>query len=131
MSPSGNIYFIFTDNFRQPRCGNPSSGHSVVLHFLPFVKNGVKSDVALLTEGFRCGCSKAVSCGKYFDPPNMLFKFKSGGCYAVSEGFLSAGEYYVIVASLLAPRQERCPSAQEVYPVTSVTCYDFLPDEAI
>lgn len=55
--------------------------------------------MALLTEGFRCGCSKAVSCGKYFDPPNVLLKFKSGGCYAVSEGFLSAGEYYVIVAS--------------------------------
>lgn len=54
--------------------------------------------MALLTEGFSCGCWKAVSCGKYFDPPNVLLKFKSGG-YAVSEGFLSAGEYDVIVAS--------------------------------
>jgi len=33
----GNIYFIFTGNFRQPRCGNPSSRHSVMLHFLSLV----------------------------------------------------------------------------------------------
>ena len=94
LSTLGNIYFIFTGNLRQPRCGNPSSRHSVVLRF-----NGLKFGVAMLTGGFRRGCSTAVSCGKYFDPPNVLLKFKSGGCYAVSEGFLSAGEYYVIVAS--------------------------------
>jgi len=64
----------------------------------PTCFNGVKFDVALLTEGFHCGCSKAVFSRKYFDPPNVLLKFKSGGCYAVSEGFLSAGEYDVLVA---------------------------------
>ena len=99
-SSVGNIYFIFTDNLRQPRCGNPSSRHSVVHNFLPPVLMVWNLMWHCWRKVFVVGVWKRCSVESILTHQTWGRNSSLGDVLRCLKGFLQHGNY-VIGASMM------------------------------